>query len=162
VLVPLYFAGGEPHVVLTKRRPDLRRHAGEICFPGGRRDEGDVTLSETALREAEEEIGLQRSHVELVGALSPTSTIATNYVIHPFVGLVPAQRASTVCAQEVDSVIELSLKKLRGSRTRTQLTRRGFTFETDAYELSEHLIWGATFRIVDDLIGRLQPLLGAS
>lgn len=162
VLVPLYFADRELHVVLTKRRSHLRLHAGEICFPGGRRDAGDPALSDTALREAQEEIGLQRVDVELVGALSPTSTIATNYLIHPFVGLVPQQRASTVCAQEVDSVLELSLRALRGAKTRTQLTRRGFTFETDAYELSEHIVWGATFRIVEDLLTRLQPLLDAS
>ncbi len=162
MLVPLYFADGEPHVVLTRRRADLRLHAGEICFPGGRRDAGDPTLPQTALREAQEEIGLQRSDVELVGALHPTPTIATNYLIHPFVGLVPQQRASTVCAQEVDSVLELSLRALRLAKTKTQLTRRGFTFETDAYQLSQHLIWGATFRIVEDLISRLQPLLDAS
>lgn len=159
MLVPLYFTSEEPHIVLTRRRQDLRRHAGEICFPGGRRDPGDPTLQETALREAQEEIGLRRADVELLGALRPTATFATNYVIHPFVGLVPAQRASTVCAQEVDSVLELSLRALRLAKTRTQLTRRGFTFETDAYELSQHLIWGATFRIVEDLLTRLAPLL---
>src|SRR5665213_199053 len=68
VLVPLYLApdAGEPHVVLTRRRADLRRHAGEISFPGGRRDPEDADLTETALREAEEEIGLPREQVTLL------------------------------------------------------------------------------------------------
>src|SRR5688572_23584333 len=79
VLVPLYLDRGELHAVFTKRRADLRRHAGEISFPGGRRDAGDATLVATALREAEEEIGLAREQVELAGALPPTPTIVTGY-----------------------------------------------------------------------------------
>lgn len=157
--MPVYLAGGEPHVVLTRRRADLRRHAGEISFPGGRFDVSDSTLSHTALREAEEEIGLRREEVSLAGALTPTSTFATGYEIHPFVGAIDPQRAWTANASEVDVVLELALRALRLSRSRAQLTRRGFTFETDAYQLSDHLIWGATFRILEELIARLAPLL---
>lgn len=159
MLVPIYLVGDEPHVVLTRRRADLRRHAGEICFPGGRREAADPTLADTALREAGEEIGLSPTEVSLAGALTPTSTFVTKYAIHPFVGAIEAQQAWNVCAEEVDAVVELSLRALRLARGRTQLTRRGFTFETDAYELSGHMIWGATSRILDDLIGRLAPLL---
>src|SRR5215212_6212842 len=83
VLIPLYLSNGDLHAVFTKRNADLRRHAGEISFPGGRRDE-DEELRATALREAEEEIGLAREDVELVGALPPTGTLVTNYVIYPF------------------------------------------------------------------------------
>ena len=92
--MPLFLArrASEPHVVLTRRRADLRRHAGEISFPGGRRDPEDADLADTALREAEEEIGLPRADVRLLGELPPTSTFVTNYVIHPFVGLIPAGR----------------------------------------------------------------------
>src|ERR687894_2997916 len=72
VLVPLYLDGGELHAVFTKRREDLSRHAGEISFPGGRQDEPDEDLRFTALRESEEEIGLRREDVDLVGALPPT------------------------------------------------------------------------------------------
>ena len=67
---------------------DLRRHAGEISFPGGRRDSPDEDLSTTALREAEEEIGLDPGEVELVGALPPIGTFVTGYKVHPFVGLI--------------------------------------------------------------------------
>jgi 8-oxo-dGTP pyrophosphatase MutT (NUDIX family) len=157
VLVPLYLAGEkhEPHLVLTKRRADLRRHAGEISFPGGRQDPEDPSLEDTALREAEEEIGLPRAEVSVLGELRPTSTFVTNYVIHPFVGLIPAELTWRVSPVEVDAVLELPLLALRESRTRTHIERRGIRFETDAYIVDEHLIWGATARILDNLLERL-------
>jgi 8-oxo-dGTP pyrophosphatase MutT (NUDIX family) len=158
VLVPLFVTpeAHEPHVVLTRRRADLRRHAGEISFPGGRRDSGDANLADTALREAEEEVGLPRSQVRLLGELSPTSTFATNYVIHPYVGTIPAGVLWQLSAREVDAVLELPVAALRSARTRTRLQRRGISFETDAYQLDEHLIWGATARILEQLLERLQ------
>ncbi len=155
VLVPLYELGGATRLILTRRRADLRSHAGEISFPGGRRDAGDADLAETALREAEEEIGLVRSHVSLLGELPPTSTFVTGYVIHPFVGSIPAGLAWTVSEREVEAVLDLSLEEVRASRTRTLIKRRGFTFETDAYVLGEQVIWGATARIIENLLERL-------
>jgi len=156
--VPL-FVDGEPqapHVVLTRRRAEMRRHAGEISFPGGRHDPQDVHLSDTALREAEEEIGLPRAQVTLLGELPPTSTFATGYLIHPFIGLIPARQLWRLSPLEVDAVIELPLQRLRESHTRTRLERRGFSFETDAYIVDEHLIWGATARIIENLLLRLE------
>ncbi len=143
-------------MVLTRRRADLRRHAGEISFPGGRRDAEDPDLATTALREAEEEIGLMREQVDLLGALPETSTFATNYVIHPFVGVIPEGVAWQPSAREVDAVLELPLEDVRASRTTTQIERRGMTFETDAYVLEGHVIWGATARILEHLLERLQ------
>lgn len=159
VLVPLFLANAErePHVVLTKRRADLRRHAGEISFPGGRQDREDTDLTDTALREAEEEIGLMRSQVVLLGALPATSTFATNYIIHPFVGEIPAGVAWQPSAKEVDAVLELPLDAVRAGRTKTHIERRGITFETDAYVVAEHVIWGATARIIEYLLQRLLP-----
>jgi 8-oxo-dGTP pyrophosphatase MutT (NUDIX family) len=161
VLVPLFFAGEqhEPHVVFTRRRADLRRHAGEISFPGGRRDPEDADLLATALREAEEEIGLPRARVRLLGELPSVSTFATGYDIYPFAGLIPAGLQWTPSPREVDAVLELPLGALRAGRTRTRLTRRGFTFETDAYLVEDHLIWGATARILEHLLERADALL---
>jgi len=158
VLVPLFLASprAEPHVVLTRRRTDLRRHAGEISFPGGRRDPEDDDLAATALREAEEEIGLGREHVTMLGELPPTSTFATRYVIHPFVATIPAGLAWRLSPREVDAVLELPLEALDAGRTRTRMERRGFTFETDAFVVDEHLIWGATARILENLFERLR------
>jgi 8-oxo-dGTP pyrophosphatase MutT (NUDIX family) len=161
VLVPLLRASERDatKVVLTRRRADLRSHAGEISFPGGREDPGDADLFETALREAEEEIGLPRAAVHLVGELPPTPTFATNYVIHPYVGTLDAPAEWHASPREVDAVLELSLGELARAKTRTRLTRRGVTFETDAYVLDGHLIWGATARILANLFERLDDFL---
>lgn len=159
VLVPLYAYEGELRVVLTRRRADLRRHAGEISFPGGRRDPEDETLKDTALREAEEEIGLARADVTLVGALERTSTFVTNYAIHPFVGLLDGQQSWRPSVREVDAVLEPSLRDVRAGRTRTRIERRGIAFETDAYVFDEQLVWGATARILEGLLARVEPLL---
>jgi 8-oxo-dGTP pyrophosphatase MutT (NUDIX family) len=159
VLVPLFLAGEtpEPSVVLTKRRADLRRHAGEISFPGGRRDAGDADLSATALREAEEEIGLERTRVSLLGTLPTTSTFATNYVIHPFVATIPAGTAWRLSEKEVDQVLELPLEEVRAAKTITDIERRGITFQTDAYIVGGNVIWGATARILAHLFDALLP-----
>lgn len=156
--MPLFLAadGREPHAVFTRRRTDLRRHAGEISFPGGRQDPDDADPADTALREAEEEIGLPRAQVSLLGELPPVSTFVTNYVIHPFVGLIPAGLRWEASPSEVDAVLELSLDALRTSRTRTRMERRGISFETDAYVVDDHLIWGATARILESLLERLK------
>ena len=159
VLVALYEADGELHVVLTRRRADLRHHAGEISFPGGRLDAEDATLSDTALREAEEEIGLARKQVSLVGALERTSTFVTNYAIHPFVGLLDGERMWRASELEVESVLEPSLREVRAGRTRTRMERRGIAFETDAYVFDDQLVWGATARILESLLDRVGPLL---
>jgi 8-oxo-dGTP pyrophosphatase MutT (NUDIX family) len=161
VLVPLFLApdGGGPHAVLTRRRSDLRRHAGEISFPGGRQDTGDADLRETALREAEEEIGLARDSVSVLGELPTVSTFATNYQIHPFVGLIPAGVRWRASPGEVDAVLELSLARLASAKTRARISRRGIVFETDAYVLDGQVIWGATARILDSVLERAGALL---
>jgi 8-oxo-dGTP pyrophosphatase MutT (NUDIX family) len=158
VLIPLYLREGELHAVFTKRNADLRRHAGEISFPGGRRDEGEE-LADTALREAEEEIGLERALVDLVGALPPTPTVVTNYVIYPFVGLIEPGGSFRPNPVEVDSVVELSLSALRAGFERKRLIRRGVPIKTDTYTVDGNFIWGATARIVGALLARLEPLL---
>ncbi len=160
VLVPLFLdKAGRPHAVFTRRRTDLRRHAGEISFPGGRRDPEDADLRETALREAEEEIGLPRGDVRVLGELAPTSTFVTGYLIHPFVGLIEAGKCWQPSPAEVDAVLELPVDALRDGRTRTRMQRRGIEFETDAYIVEDVLIWGATARIVESLLAELDPLL---
>ena len=158
VLVPLYEEGGRLHAVFTKRPADMRRHAGEISFPGGRRDE-DEELRDTALREAEEEIGLPRDQVQVVGALPPTGTIVTNYAVYPFVGLTASGNAFRPNPVEVDEVVELSLPDLMEGFERKRLIRRGVPIKTDTYTVGGHLIWGATARILGALLERLRPLL---
>jgi 8-oxo-dGTP pyrophosphatase MutT (NUDIX family) len=160
VLVPLYVDGGELHAVLTRRHSDLRRHAGEISFPGGRAEPGEHDLRTTALRETEEEIGLPRSAVELLGALQPTPTMVTGYAIYPFVGMIEPGHTWTASAREVAEIIELPLSALLAGYGRRRLVRRGLRFRTDTYVVGDHLVWGATARILGDLFDRIEPLLG--
>jgi 8-oxo-dGTP pyrophosphatase MutT (NUDIX family) len=159
VLVALYLEQGELRAVLTQRREDLRRHAGEISFPGGRRDRTDADLLYTALREAHEEIGLPRESVEVIGALQPTPTIATGYAIYPFVGLIEPGQAWTLSPREVAEVLELPLTEVLAGYGRRRLIRRGLPIRTDTYVVQDKLIWGATARILADLFDRIGPLL---
>ena len=138
VLAPLFVdAEGALHAVFTRRRDD-----GE-------------TLVETALREAHEEIGLPPSAVDLLGALEPTPTFVTNYAIYPFVGLIEPGFEWVVGETEVAEVLELRLETLRAAYGERRLVRKGIPFRTPTYEVDGNLIWGATGRILQDLLARI-------
>ena len=163
VLVPLVELGGRLHVVLTRRRSDMRRHAGEISFPGGRSDPEDATPTATALREAHEEVGLPPANVEILGALSPVGTFVTGYAVYPVVGWVDHPGEWQLSPREVDAVLELDLEDLRASHEQRRLVRQGVPFLTDVYTLDGHEVWGATGRMLNDLLSRLpSDLLGAA
>jgi 8-oxo-dGTP pyrophosphatase MutT (NUDIX family) len=162
VLVPIYVQDDVLHAVFTRRRDDMRRHPGEVSFPGGRRDDEDRDLLVTALREAEEEIGLPRDAVDVLGALQPTPTIATNYAVYPFVGLIEPGHVWTPSDGEVAEILELSLPDLLAGHGRERLVRRGVPFRTDVYVVGDHLIWGATARILHDLLERLPAIARAA
>jgi 8-oxo-dGTP pyrophosphatase MutT (NUDIX family) len=155
VLVPLFGHPERPGIVFTERRHDLRRHAGEISFPGGRRDHPDEPLLETALREAEEEIGLSPAEVEVVGALPPIGTFVTSYKVHPFVGLIGEALEFEPSPAEVETVLAFSLAELREGFAMRRLVRRGVPIRTPTYVVGDHLIWGATARILGELLKRL-------
>ena len=110
-------------------------------------------------RQAEEEIGLPRSEVELVGALPPTPTIVTGYRIHPFVGVIKPGHAWTPQPSEVEVILELSLPALRRGHESKRLTWKGVPFKTATYTVEGNLVWGATARIVQTLLERLEPVL---
>ena len=156
VLVPLFDWPGRPGLIFTERRHDLRRHAGEISFPGGRSDAGESYL-DTALREAHEEIGLDDDAVEVIGALPPIGTFVTNYKVHPIVGLVahPSALDLEPNPAEVETVLAFELETLRQGFAMRRLVRRGVPIRTPTYVVDAHLIWGATARILGDLLERL-------
>ena len=162
VLVPLYRKRGVLHAVFTERHHDLPRHAGEISFPGGRREVEDADLVATALREAHEEVGLPPESVRVIGALEPIPTIVTGYAIHPFVGIVPSDFHWKPSDSEVAAVIDLPLPAVMAGYGRRRLVRRGAAIRTDTYVVDEHMIWGATARIVSDLLGRAGGLVGSA
>ena len=157
VLLAIYGWPEEPGLIFTERRADLRRHAGEISFPGGRRDAGDADLAATALREAQEEIGLDPAAVEFGERCcrsrpsSPTTSSTPSSASSPSratLGLEPNPA-------EVETVLTFSLELLRGSYEMRRLVRRGVAVHTPTYEVEGHLIWGATARILGDLLARL-------
>ena len=158
VLVPLFGFPGRPGLVFTERRADLRRHAGEISFPGGRRDHPGEDLVATALREAEEEIGLAPATVEVIGALPPIGTFVTGYKVHPFVGLISDALEFEPNPAEVETVLAFTVDALRESFAMRRLVRRGIPFRTPTYVIDEHMIWGATARILGELLQRLNRL----
>jgi 8-oxo-dGTP pyrophosphatase MutT (NUDIX family) len=160
VLVALFVDDEQLRVVLTRRREDLRRHPGEISFPGGRHDHTDADLIATALREAHEEVGLSPESVQVVGALQPTPTIATGYRVYPFVGLIDSDQTWKLSPREVADVLELSLAQLLAGYSRQRLIRRGIPIRTDTYTVDGTLIWGATARILADLFERIESLRG--
>ena len=155
VLVPLIESDAGLKVVVTRRRDDMRSHAGEFSFPGGRRDPGEPSLIHTALRETREEVGITEADIKLIGALQPTATIATSFSLHPFVGLVPEGAARVAEPAEVAEVLELPLLELLASRRREVLRRRDVAFRTTVYPVGDRVIWGATARILGDLGDRL-------
>ncbi len=146
-----------PGLIFTERRADLRRHAGEISFPGGRRDPDDPDLVATALREAEEEIALTPGDVDVSGALPPASTFVTGFRVHPFVGRIPDPRDLDLRPNptEVETLLTFSLDVLERGYAMRRLVRRGIPIHTPTYEVDGHLIWGATARILAELFDRL-------
>jgi 8-oxo-dGTP pyrophosphatase MutT (NUDIX family) len=160
VLVALSVRDGTLHAILTLRRNDLRLHPGQISFPGGRRDPTDPDLAHTALREAHEEIGLPPDAVQLLGALQPASTFVTDFAVYPFVGLISPTQPLTPEPSEVEAVLDLSVPALAASFGRRTMTHAGSSFRTDCYFLDGHLVWGATARILGDLLERLHRIDG--
>jgi 8-oxo-dGTP pyrophosphatase MutT (NUDIX family) len=154
VLVAVFGASDRAGLVFTERRENLRRHAGEISFPGGRVEPGEELLA-CALREAQEEIGLDPADVEVLGALPSVPTRVTGYTIHPFVGLIPTGLDFHPNPHEVAAVLLLHLDELRDGFAMRRLVRRGIPLRTPTYVVGEHLVWGATARVLGSLTERL-------
>ncbi len=157
VLALLYDEGAGPTLVFTRRSWNLRNHAGEICFPGGRRDSADPDLLETALREAEEEVALQRDQVRIVGELPHLTTVSSPAPIVPFVGLVEQKPLLVPSADEVDAILHVRVGELlRPSIYREELWPiDGEVRPLVFFELANDTLWGATARILSSWLERL-------
>ncbi|MCH7811057.1 MAG: CoA pyrophosphatase [Chloroflexi bacterium] len=163
VLIPIYVQDGVPHVLLTVRSEQVEHHKGQISFPGGMQDAGDQDLAATALRETEEEIGLRRDHVEVWGQLDDIVTIS-DFIVSPYVGRVtkPAPYPFTPSEIEVAELLAVPLPHLYGpdGLNMEPASWRGQVVRGPSYSYGEHLIWGATSRILKqflDLTRESQP-----
>jgi 8-oxo-dGTP pyrophosphatase MutT (NUDIX family) len=159
VLVPVYRApSGEIRVVLI-RRAERGRHAGQIAFPGGRSDPEDRTPIETALREAEEEIGLERERVEVLATFPEIETRASGFVIVPVLGRIRRPEEWRPDPREVAEILEVPVASLALPESRGEALDlvAGWTPPQPLpfYRIESHRLWGATFRILEPLIPRL-------
>jgi 8-oxo-dGTP pyrophosphatase MutT (NUDIX family) len=157
VLVPIVDRG-EPFLVFAKRTERVGTHRGQISFPGGRVDPTDAGFLEAALRESEEEIGLPRAVVEPLGALDDTETVATQFIITPFVGFVREPVAWQPDGHEIDKVIEVPLAALRDrANLRVEYRERGGVLhEVLFWDYQGETIWGATARILKQYLDVLE------
>ena len=156
VLVPLYVQSGELHVVLTKRTERVQAHKGEVSFPGGSMEAGDADLSVTALRESEEEIGLLREHVRIIGRLDELVTI-TNFHVSAFVGEIDAAALPYVWrphAAEVARVLEVPLGHLLDGANLVEVPRQrdGQLVLVEGVRFGEEIIFGATWRLLRNFL----------
>jgi 8-oxo-dGTP pyrophosphatase MutT (NUDIX family) len=156
VLVPLYTHQDDLHVVFTKRTDLVQHHRGEISFPGGAMDPEDSDLVVTATREAEEEIGLSRDHIEIIGRLDDIVTISSFHV-SVYVGEINAQHSPydwQPQAFEVAEVLEVPLGHLLDEANLVEVPRQrdGQLLIMEGFRFGEHIIWGATGRMLRNFL----------
>jgi len=156
VLLGVIDAAAGPEVVLTKRSPLLRHHAGQIAFPGGKTDPGDPSPEATALREAHEEIGLHPDQVEVLGRMNPHETI-TGFMVTPIVARIHGPFHPVLQVEEVAEVFRVPLAHL-ADPARYRVERRIWQGQWRSYYVvpwGPYYIWGATARILQRLAGQM-------
>jgi len=154
VLVPLYKENGIYHVVFIRRTISMPTHKGQIAFVGGARHLHDKTLLDTALREAEEEIGLKKEDVTVLGELDDQITTTSNFIVTPFVVMIPWPYEFTLSKREVERLIIVPLSVLMDKSNRKPETEmlHGQEVPSFAYYYHGKRIWGATARILYKLL----------
>jgi len=157
VLVALQPTENGLNLILTRRSELLRSHRHQICFPGGRADPDDKSLQHTALREAEEELGIQPEDVELIGKLPP-QPVLTRYLIQPYIGFIPAGLNLYPDPGEVAHVIQAPLEQILDQRNYfIHRSERLLYNELVFIPFQEQLIWGATAAIIRRLANQIYP-----
>lgn len=144
-------------LLLIKRTEDGHAHSGQISFPGGRQDPTDVDLRATALREAQEEVGIPSSDVEILGQLTELYIPVSNFLVYPFLAFSERRPQYNLCKAEVDRVLEVPLKEVLSERRKTiaRVTSpvdETFVRRVNAYRLDDgSIVWGATAMILSEL-----------
>jgi 8-oxo-dGTP pyrophosphatase MutT (NUDIX family) len=156
VLVPLFLVEEDPHLLFTRRTGIVKHHQDQISFPGGVRDPGDPHLLATALRETEEEIGLQPEVVEILGTLNPVTTV-TGFWVNPFVGLIPYPYEFRPNPLEVRQLLFYPVREFYPpDRWETgDYHYQGKVVRVCCWHLGDTTIWGATARMLLDFLARL-------
>ena len=157
VLVPLFLRDGEPWVLFTRRTEQLKKHSGEISFPGGAAESQDADFWQTALRETEEEMGILSNDVQRLGQLDDFYSVY-GYHVKVCVGSYPDPYPYRVDRNEVAEVIELPLTRLHDPQIYHQedWQHKGRMFPVDFYQLDGHAIWGMTAASLKQLLERLE------
>jgi len=160
VLLPVYRdTDGELRIVLVVRADDGGLHGGQLGLPGGKPEPGDPDLRTTALREAEEEVGLARETVDVVAELPPFETRTTGWRVHPFVGRVPSDTPWRLQETEVVGILTPSAAALADPAARDRLPFSSLRFPepmlVDGIDVEGHVLWGMTLRLLDDALPRL-------
>lgn len=157
VLLLLYPIGTALHLVLTVRTSDLNHHSGQISLPGGGWEEGDASFQETALREAQEEIGIVTDGLEHLGPLTPLYIPPSNNVIHPFVAYTSQQPTFRPDSREVAELLDVPLHLLLDPATRHEedWNWRGTSLHVPFYAVNEHKVWGATAIVLAEFLALL-------
>ena len=156
VLVPIVNRNGSPGIIFTQRTSHLNAHAGQVSFPGGRIETHDDDPIAAALRESEEEIGLELEHVDVIGLLDTYQT-GTNYIVTPVVGLVSSDFEPKLDAFEVEEIFEVPLDHALDRSNFVRETRDVGEFTRIFYAIyyEEWRIWGATAGMLFDLVERM-------
>ena len=138
----------EPELIYTLRSNKVSSHKGEVAFPGGREEGGDLSLADTALREAEEEIGLDRNLVEILGSLD-TTVSRYGISVTPYVGIIPPNPNLNESSSEIESYFRVPISYLANDirHRNDKVTEGGETFYMPAYKYNEYIIWGLTAMI---------------
>jgi 8-oxo-dGTP pyrophosphatase MutT (NUDIX family) len=160
VLVPLYQENGKYHIVFIRRSITVPTHKGQIAFPGGARHKTDKTLLDTALRETHEEIGVKPEDVNVLGELDDQITTTSNFILTPFIGVIPWPYHFTLSKAEVETLIFVPLHSLRdkNSRKPEMETLGGQEYPSFAYYYHGKRIWGATARIINMFLQVLEEI----
>ena len=153
VLVPVFYKHGQHCILFTRRTTTVKTHKGQISFPGGVYEDEDGTLVDTALRECAEEIGLMAQDVEVLGELDDEPSVTTNYIITPFVGIIPWPYQFKLNEEETEEIIEVPISTLLegGGQFQEVETLEGKVFSY-AYQYCGTTIWGATARILNKFL----------
>ena len=154
VLILFYPIDNIPHIAMIKRAPDNTVHSGQISFPGGKVEKIDGSLEATALREANEEVGIMQESVKVIGQLTKLYIPPSNFDVFPFVGYSDS-RPNFVTNHEVDKLMEVKLSDLLDANNRTYNTithRDGNEFVVPSYSIQDEVIWGATGMILGELM----------